>query len=106
MTVRGQFHELTDRARAYLVGAQAQHDIFESKYTDEGTFTYDAKIDFFNFRYEVRQPADASADDAAAHALLETEQFLNTMGFGHHRLRTDVVDMSAMWDQVARRRPS
>ena len=54
VTVRGRFADLTDRARALLVRSQADHDIFLSAYTPEGTFTYDAAIAFFNLRYELR----------------------------------------------------
>lgn len=46
VTVRGRFGELTDRARQNLVGAVAEHDIFVSTFTEEGTFTYDERIAF------------------------------------------------------------
>jgi hypothetical protein len=104
VTVRGRFAGLSDAARRYLTAAQAEHDIFVSAYTAEGTFTYDARIDFFNLRYETRHDGDDRAAAAAAHATREAEGFLRTMGWGHGPLKLDVVDMSAMWDQVARRR--
>ena len=100
VTVRGQFAGLADEARRYLVHAQPEHDISVSAYTPEGTFTYDARIQFFNLRYEVRA-ADTPA--AAALGLREAELFLTTMKFGYKALRTDVVDMSAMWDDAAQR---
>ncbi len=104
VTVRGQFHELSDQARRYLVGAQAEHDIFKSGYTAEGTFTYDARIDFFNLRYELRVGGDDPAGSAAAMARTEAETFLGTMKFGHRHLKIDVVDMSAIWADVELRR--
>jgi Family of unknown function (DUF6204) len=101
VTVRGQFRDLTDASRQYLVRSKAEHDIFVSAYTPEGTFTYDDRIQFFNLRYEVRA---ASTDDAAVAGELEADSFLRTMGFGHGDLKVDVVDVSAIWDGVARRR--
>ena len=105
VTVRGRFRDLSDAARQYLVRAQPEHDIFVSAYTVEGTFTYDKPVQFFNLRYEVRLiDADVAGDDPAAVAAttaeLEAEQFLRTMGFGHHPLKVDVVDMAAMWNSV------
>jgi Family of unknown function (DUF6204) len=105
VTVRGRFRELTDEARRYLARAQAEHDIFMSAFTPEGTFTYDARLAFFNLRYEIRSTTDAAdpATDPATTALAESELFLRTMGFGYSHLRTDVVDATAIWDDAARR---
>jgi hypothetical protein len=102
VTVRGRFHDLSDEARRYLVAAQPEHDIFVSAFTAEGTFTYDDRIAFFNLRYEVRGAADDA--EASAIGLREAERFLRTMRFGHKGLRTEVADVSAVWDDVARRR--
>jgi hypothetical protein len=104
VTLRGRFRHLTDQARRYLVKAQPEHDIFRSGYTAEGTFTYDAAIDFFNLRYEVRAGGDSPAQSAAEQAQTEAHTFLATMGFGHGDLKADVVDMSAMWAEVDLRR--
>ena len=104
VTVRGRFVGLTDQARQYLVRAQPEHDIFVSAFTPEGTFTYDERIAFFNLRYEVRSGGERAAADAGDTAVLEAEQFLSTMGFGHGPLKADVVDATAIWDDVERRR--
>jgi hypothetical protein len=98
VTVRGRFADLTDEARRYLSMAQAEHDIFVSAYTTEGTLTYDARIDFFNLRYEIRSAATDAGADAAARALDEAARFLTTMKFGHRDLKVDVVEMSAVWN--------
>ena len=97
VTVRGRFLDLTAKARSYLVGGVDEHDIMKSGYTGEGTFTYDKRIDFFNFRYEVRVGGDDPETAAHVHGLVETEGFLNTMGFGFRDLKVTLVDMSAMW---------
>lgn len=104
VTVRGQFAELTDEARRYLTGAQAEHDIFVSAYTPEGTFTYDSRILFFNLRYELRSGAADASTPVAAAALKEAELFLRTMKFGHKNLRvTETADTTAIWDDLAAR---
>lgn len=104
VTVRGRFADLTDRARRSLISAQAEHDIFRSAYTPEGTFTYDSAIAFFNLRYELRGVgADAEAL-AELEGIDEAERFLDTMGFGHGALKATVVDMSAMVDGARSRR--
>ena len=95
VTVRGRFQNLDDSTRAYLAREQSEHDIFKSAYTAEGTFTYDARLLFFNLRYEVRS-ADGAAD-AGTVGLLEAEMFLRTLGYGFTGLKVDVVDTSAMW---------
>ncbi len=99
VTIRGRFHHLTARASAYLFAERAEHDIFVSAYTSEGSLTYDDRIDFFSLRYECRA---ADAEAAASQCLDEAERFLDTMGFGHRDLRVNVVDLSAMWDDAAR----
>jgi hypothetical protein len=104
VTVRGRFGDLSQAVRRYLVSAQAEHDIFLSGYTAEGTFTYDARIDFFNLRYEVRVDGDRPDESASGHALREAETFLRTMQFDYRDLKVSVVDMSAMWADVEARR--
>jgi hypothetical protein len=97
VTIRGRFGDLTGVARSYLVGNQADHEIFNSGYTAEGTFTYDSRIDFFNFRYEVRVIDDEPQAAAETHALVETEAFLRTMKFSYRDLKVESVDASAIW---------
>ena len=104
VTVRGRFGDLSDRARRYLAGAVDEHDIFVSAFTEEGTFTYDQRLAFFNLRYEVTVSGDDRAATAERRALDEAAAFLDTMGFAHRGLRATVADMSAMWDDAARRR--
>ena len=58
VTVRGQFRDLSEQSRQFLVRSTAEHDIFVSAYTPEGTFTYDDRIQFFNLRYEIRCGGD------------------------------------------------
>lgn len=96
VTVRGQFSELTEAARAYLVASASEHDIFVSSFTEEGTFTYDSALQFFNFRYELRLADDVPEQVALDTALVETELFLATMKIGFTGLRAAAMDMTAM----------
>ncbi len=104
VTVRGQFSGLTEQSRAFLARSQADHDIFLSAYTPEGTFTYDAALAFFNLRYELRASGPDAAELVELEALDEAERFLATMGFGSKNLRASVVDMSAMTNDPRRLR--
>ena len=94
-TVRGRFVDVSPSARATLTRELANHDIFVSAFTAEGTFTYDEKILFFNLRYEIRDAANEV--EAAERARSEAEMFLGTMGFGHNALKVTVADMSSIW---------
>jgi len=95
VTVRGRFGTMAESARAHLERHVDEHDIFESAYTAEGTFTYDRRIDFFNLRYEVN--VDADSESAGERGRLEAESFLAIMGFTHRGLKVTVVDMAEVW---------
>lgn len=103
VTVRGRFHELDERARGYLQTHRAEHDIFLSGFTPEGTLTYDDRLDFFNLRYEVRLTGDEATPRRAVDvAEAEAEAFLRTLRLGYRNLHSDVMDLRAMTEQ---RRP-
>jgi Family of unknown function (DUF6204) len=97
VTVRGRFFDLSQASRAYLSDAQDQHDVSRAEFTREGTLTYDSRVDFFSFRYEVRTRGIGADEVAAQVALGEVEQFMKTMGFGYRGLKVTVSDMSMVW---------
>ncbi len=99
VTVRGQFSELTKQARGYLAGVQKDHDLFVSSFTEEGTFTYDERLLFFNFRYELRADGADAQERAEVDAVNRTELFLRTMKIGYKDLGAKSMDMSAMWSR-------
>ncbi len=99
VTVRGQFQDLSDRARSWLRASLDEHDIMRSSFTEEGVLTYDAHLRFFNLRYEVRLRDPAG--DPCEVALAEAGRFLRVLGLTHGPLRAASMDMSAM---TARRR--
>ena len=100
VTVRGQFADLTPKAKAFLERHVDEHDMFRARFTTEGTFTYDRALKFFNLRYEVREvETGESSARAVERALFEAEMFLSTMQIGFSRLRAAVMDMSAMTER-------
>jgi hypothetical protein len=109
VTVRGRFRGLTKRARDSLVGALGEHDVSRAAFTGEGTLTYDAAIDFFSLRYEVRTATGASDGGAGAEAARmgqeNAHEFLVTMGFGYRHLKVTTTDMSALWSDRELRPP-
>lgn len=92
VVVRGRFHDLDERVRARLERSQPEHDVFLSSFTEEGTLTYDERVQFFNLRYEVRAAIDAA--DAIEFARAEAETFLRVLGIGHRLGRVTATDMS------------
>jgi hypothetical protein len=99
VTVRGRFGDLSPRAAEYLRANQADHDMSNSAYTPDGTLTYDAAIDYFSLRYEIRMGADDSDGVAADRGVEEAGRFLRAMGFDHEPLRASVTDVAAAWNR-------
>jgi hypothetical protein len=97
VTVRGRFSELAETAREYLGSNHDEHDVSRAEYTADGALTYDALIDFFSMRYEIRLDEGDPDELAATRALGETELFLKTMGFGYRDLKAVVMDMADVW---------
>ena len=84
--------------------SQAEHDIFLSAYTPEGTFTYDAAIAFFNLRYELRGSGPDSERLVELEAIDEAERFLADDGVHREEPAGYVVDMSTMTNDTRRLR--
>jgi Family of unknown function (DUF6204) len=97
VTVRGRFGHLSPRATEYLRTNQLDHDVSNSAYTPEGTLTYDAAVDSFSLRYEIRLGADDPDGVAVDRGVDEAEHFLRAMGFDHRPLKVTVTDVAAAW---------
>jgi hypothetical protein len=102
VTVRGRFEGLDDRTRARLHGEAAEHDVLVVRFTDEGTLTYDQRLDAFQHRVVVR--VDEGADEEAV-ALTAGElaamEYLEAAGLGYGRLRSTATSVD---DVKVRRR--
>jgi uncharacterized protein DUF6204 len=106
VTVRGRFLELSQSQRQRLSETLDDHHVTKAAYTAEGTFTYDANLDFFGLRYEIRTQGDEREDVAANLGLRQAENFLHLLGFGYQQLRVTTTDMQSIWDATARGRRS
>src|SRR4051812_50215080 len=63
VTVRGRFDGLDDHTRDRLRREAAEHDVLVARFADEGTLTYDQRLDAFQHRVVVR--VDEGADEEA-----------------------------------------
>jgi hypothetical protein len=103
--VSGQFAALAPAVRARLLAEQADHDVFVSAFTPEGTFTYAPSLTRFTLRYllEVSEDSAAEADEAAAvEGELLASQYLESRGISFNRM---TVSSACIQDvQVKRRR--
>lgn len=100
--VRGRFAEVSDGDRSALLEDAAEHEALRARFSRKGTFTYDRRIDFFSFRYEIRvQSVDVSGDGTAEAfdlAIAQAGQYLDHRGLAHRDLRATGGDLGRMWD--------
>ncbi len=102
VVVRGHFYDLDPDQRSALLAATEDHTIFKSAFTPDGTFTYEANLVAFNFRYECRiQDDQANGHDPEALAIDESlgraRDSLAGWGIEHRHLRATAADMASMW---------
>ena len=96
VTVRGRFSGLSDSQRSWLKAKQAEHDVFVSSFTEEGSLSYEPAVEFFSFRCEVRFPTSGGEAEACVSAIASAERFLTVLQLPHTALRAAAMDMSAM----------
>ena len=86
--VRGRFDGLDEPARARLLSEAAQHDLLTATFTDEGTLTYDRRVDAFQHRVVVRvDPGPGEKDVALVAGELAAVEHLDAAGLGYRDLR-------------------
>src|SRR3954464_15046025 len=87
VTVRGRFDGLDDRTRDRLRREAAEHDVLVARFADEGTLTYDQRLDAFQHRVVVRVDEGADEEDVALTAgELPAVEHLEAAGLGCRRL--------------------
>src|SRR3954447_241656 len=92
VTVRGRFDGLDDATRTRLRSEAAEHDVLVARFTDEGTLTYDQRLDAFQHRVVVRVDEGAGEDDVArTGGELAALEYLEAAGLGHGRLRSSAT---------------
>ena len=96
-TVRGQFDGLDAVRQAELRAEAEAHDILTASFTREGTFVYSPALTWFNLRYELRTPDEATDAEAEAEVLALAADRLDRLGVGRKHLRAELLDMATMW---------
>lgn len=99
--VRGRFDGLGQPERDELLAEADAHEALKASFTREGTLTYDNRLDFFSFRYEVRVTSDDGSDttaDAFAAAVRQAGSYLDRRGFGYKGLKPTGTDLTRIWD--------
>ena len=100
VTVKGRFGDLDHDDRARLRDNLDRFDYSLAGYTDAGTFMYDATIDFFTFRVQLREVGDdwQDAHDAVCvrgEALAQRQ--LDELEVGSRELTVRASDMADIW---------
>ena len=89
VVVRGVFDGLDDGQRVRLRARAAEHDLFTSAFTEQGTTTYDERLVAFSHRVVVRVDAGAGEEaEAYTAGELSALQWLEDAGVGWRRLRS------------------
>jgi hypothetical protein len=92
VTVRGRFDGLDDATRARLRSEAAEHDVIVARFVDEGTLTYDQRLDAFQHRVVVRVDEGAGEEDVALTAgELAAVEYLEAAGLGYRSLRSSAT---------------
>ena len=95
--VRGKFADLDDTARAALLAEADAHDaldVFNARFTADGTLAYDRRLAGFTFRCEITLPADAGKDALRRHAEALLADALTPFGCGYRDLDLKATDMA------------
>jgi hypothetical protein len=92
VTVRGRFDGLDDGTRDRLRREAAEHDMLVARFVDEGTLTYDERIDAFQHRVVVRVDEGTGEEDVARTAgELAAVEYLEAAGLRYGRLRSSAT---------------
>ena len=92
VTVRGRFDGLDDTIRDRLRREAAEHDVLVATFTDEGTLTYDRRLDAFQHRLVVRVEEGTGEEDVARTAgELAAIEHLEAAGLGFGPLRSSAT---------------
>ena len=96
-TVRGQFDGLDEEQQVALRARAEEHDILKTSFSREGSFVYSPGLTWFNLRYELRSPDEATDREVEDQALTQAAQRLDRMAIPYKRLRVDLMDMASIW---------
>jgi hypothetical protein len=92
VVTRGRFSGLDEDTRSRLRAEAAAHDLLTATSTDEGTLTYDERLDAFQHRVVVRVDGGPGEEDEARTAgELAAAEHLHAAGLGHRDLRSSAT---------------
>lgn len=92
--VRGRFAPLDDGQRAALLARADEHDVYQARFTEEGTVTYERSLLGFTFRCLV--PATGEDDEAVVTGRAEAlaAAAVAELGAGHRDLTSVSTDLA------------
>ena len=97
-TVRGRFADLSDEARAGLLAEVDDHDVVSSgAFTETGTLTYDRRLDFFTFRFQLRENGDDADEAVLQQARDRADAYLGERGLTARDVKVQATDMASVW---------
>ncbi|MFJ8076739.1 DUF6204 family protein [Streptomyces sp. NPDC096176] len=94
--VRGTWDGLTGEGRAALLAQVAEHGLEQMRFTEEGSLTYDSRLQHFSYRFVVVSDAADGEEMAAAIAEDRAERALASLGHGYRDLKSTATDMDTM----------
>ena len=94
--VHGRFGPLDDVQRTRLLAEAPAHDLFQARFTEDGTLTYEPPLLAFTFRCLV--PADESDKEAAVLAKAEAlaTAAVSELGAEPSNLRSVATDLATV----------
>jgi hypothetical protein len=97
VTVRGSFDGLSAEQQARLVAEGAEHDLFNTAYTEEGYLTYDLPArPFFTFRFAECAEDEAGISPAVGRAEAKAAAWMAERGYVVKNVTAKAVDMSTV----------
>ncbi|GAA2658212.1 MULTISPECIES: DUF6204 family protein [Actinosynnema] len=100
--VRGRFADLDETGRARLLAVAGEHDVLRGGFSDEGALSYDAKLDFFSFRVQVRAAEDAGDRAVSERGMALAGRAVDALGVDFRDMKATVTDVDLI--KVKRKR--
>ncbi|NBE80053.1 DUF6204 family protein [Micromonospora rubida] len=101
--VRGRFAPLDDDQRARLLAKADEHDVFQARFTEDGTVTYERALLAFTFRCLVPATEEDRAEVVIGRAEALAAAAVRTLGAGSQDLSSVSTDLDDI--KVRRRGP-
>ncbi|WP_217143022.1 DUF6204 family protein [Streptomyces sp. AC627_RSS907] len=94
--VYGKFAPLDDDQRARLLAVADEHDLFHSKFTEEGTVTYERSLLTFTFRCVMKADAEDKTEAVVADAEKMATGAVRDLGADVRDLRSVCTDLETI----------